>query len=187
MVSGFCSRCLLLGRKSLCGNLFEHSCFAKICMWQPFWTFKFRKDMFYFIVFMRWLYMIAEMDFYYKLLINVLVYFQILYLWAPEECVFCSLLKSFALKKNIFRSCNLALRIILIFVCYQKLEGWISTLLAKDRSSGTWHITIDFQKAYDHVGWPFVLSMLKALGFEPFFIRVVEAQSVEALACFSVC
>ena len=31
-------------------------------------------------------------------------------------------------------------------------------------------LKIDFAKAYDHIEWPFILAMLRALGFGPNFL-----------------
>jgi len=41
-------------------------------------------------------------------------------------------------------------------------------------------IKIDFEKAYYQVEWPFILAVLKALGF------VVETLFAEASACLSI-
>jgi hypothetical protein len=47
-------------------------------------------------------------------------------------------------------------------------------------------LKIDFEIVYDHVEWPFILSMLKALGFGSSFASVVETLFVKASKCPSI-
>jgi len=49
------------------------------------------------------------------------------------------------------------------------------------RASGLYYlfIMIDFDKAYDRVEWPFILSMLKALSLGPLLIEAVETSLAE--------
>lgn len=47
-------------------------------------------------------------------------------------------------------------------------------------------LKIDFAKAYDHIEWPFILTMLQALGFGPFFLQYVEMLFEDASSCITI-
>lgn len=45
---------------------------------------------------------------------------------------------------------------------------------------------MDFAKAYDRIEWPFILAMLKSLGFGPNFIQVVQMLFLDASTCIYI-
>lgn len=47
-------------------------------------------------------------------------------------------------------------------------------------------LKIDFAKAYDRIEWPFILAMLKALGFGPNFIQSIDMLFGDANACITI-
>lgn len=47
-------------------------------------------------------------------------------------------------------------------------------------------LKIDFANAYDHIEWPFILAMLKALGFGPRFIQSVQMLFRDASTCITI-
>lgn len=63
-------------------------------------------------------------------------------------------------------------------------EGWE---WARSSDLDALFIKIDFEKAvYGKVEWPFILAILKAMGFGPYFIQSVETLFVDASACLSI-
>nr|KUM50953.1 hypothetical protein ABT39_MTgene799 [Picea glauca]QHR90568.1 hypothetical protein Q903MT_gene4593 [Picea sitchensis] len=57
---------------------------------------------------------------------------------------------------------------------------------ARSTSLEALFIKIDFEKAYDRVEWPFILAMLKALGFGLAFINSVETLFASASTYLSI-
>jgi hypothetical protein len=55
---------------------------------------------------------------------------------------------------------------------------------ARNQALEAMFIKIDFEKVYDRVEWPFILTMLKALGFGPYFIKAVETLFAEVSVSF---
>ena len=47
-------------------------------------------------------------------------------------------------------------------------------------------IKIDFEKAYDHIEWRFILAMLQALGFGPYFLRSINMLFKDAFAILTM-
>jgi len=47
-------------------------------------------------------------------------------------------------------------------------------------------IKIDFEKVYERVKWLFIIAMLEALRFGPFFIKIIKTLFINVATCMSI-
>ncbi|KAH9288546.1 hypothetical protein KI387_032663, partial [Taxus chinensis] len=72
------------------------------------------------------------------------------------------------------------------FILDNIVAVWEGVEWACKSHQATMFIKIDFEKAYDRIEWPFVLTMLQVLGFGPIFIQSVNMLIADASAQISI-